>query len=104
MYVSGRGVPQGYKQAIEWFTKSAAQGYAEAQQQLGFMFANGNGVPQNYLHSYVWYNLAAAQGDVEAIKNRDFAAALLSPDQMIQAQDLSIQLQAQIDEAIAKRK
>jgi hypothetical protein len=62
------------------------------------------GVQTCALPIYVWYNLAAAQGGEEAVKNRDFAAALLSPDQMLQAQDLSIQVQAQIDEVIAKSK
>ena len=43
MYVNGRGVPQDYEKAIEWFTKSAVQGFARAQFNLGWMYAKGKG-------------------------------------------------------------
>lgn len=35
MYWKGKGVIQSNKQAIEWYTKAAAQGYAGAQVMLG---------------------------------------------------------------------
>ena len=36
------------RKAVHWFTKSAEQGFAEAQNNLGVMYENGRGVPQNY--------------------------------------------------------
>ncbi len=40
----------------------AAQGDAEAQTNLGVMYANGEGVPQNDAEAVKWSRLAAAQG------------------------------------------
>ena len=37
MYDYGQGVPQGYKEAINWYTLAAEQGNAKAQTNLGFM-------------------------------------------------------------------
>ena len=34
MYLNGHGVPQGYRQAVEWYRKAAEQGYAPAQHDL----------------------------------------------------------------------
>jgi hypothetical protein len=40
-----------YKQAVYWYQKAAAQGYAEAQSNLGIAYAFGKGVrnPKNRL-------------------------------------------------------
>ena len=62
MYENGRGVPQDYKQAVHWFTKSAEQGDAEAQSNLGVMYGKGKGVLQNYKKAYMWFNLAIHNG------------------------------------------
>lgn len=43
MYRNGEGVPQDYKQAVKWFTKSAEQGLDMAQSNLGQMYRNGEG-------------------------------------------------------------
>jgi len=44
----------------------AEQGSAEAQYNLGLMYANGDGVPQNDEEAVRWYRLAAEQGDANA--------------------------------------
>ena len=48
---------------------AAAQGYATAQHNLGFMYANGEGVQQNYAEALVWYRRAAGQGCAAAQNN-----------------------------------
>jgi len=48
------------------YRPAAAQGDADAQFGLGFMYANGNGVPQDYKEAEKWFRLAAAQGDADA--------------------------------------
>jgi TPR repeat protein len=58
----GQIVRQDYLQALQWFQKAAAQGDADAQWQLGSMYANGKGVPQNYKEAVEWYRRAADQG------------------------------------------
>ena len=45
---------------------SAAQGDADAQFNLGVMYAEGYGVTQDYVEAGAWYRLAADQGDAKA--------------------------------------
>ena len=51
-----------YTKEIEWYKKSANQGYATAQYALGFAYEHGDGVPQDYSVAYSWYKKAADQG------------------------------------------
>ena len=44
MYQNGDGVIKDYKKAVECYTKSAEQGYARGQYNLGVMYRNGYGV------------------------------------------------------------
>jgi len=48
MYHDGDGVPQDYKEAVRWYTKSAEQWHEMAQYNLGVMYYKGNGVPRDY--------------------------------------------------------
>src|SRR5918911_1031109 len=41
MYLDGTGVPQNDEKAVEWFRRSADQGYAKAQGNLGALYATG---------------------------------------------------------------
>jgi len=66
VYLKGRGVTRDYSAAIDWFTKSADQGYAAAQYQLGMMYAKGRGVTQDYSIAASWFEKAANQGYVVA--------------------------------------
>ena len=49
-----------------WFKKSAAQGHAGAQCNLGLCYCKGEGVPQSYEEAVVWFKKSAAQGDARA--------------------------------------
>lgn len=69
MYVTGRGIPQNYSEAVRWYGLAAEQGHAEAQVELGLMYDNGEGVPQNYAEAMKWYRLAAEQGHAVAQHN-----------------------------------
>ncbi|MDY3736694.1 MAG: tetratricopeptide repeat protein, partial [Sodaliphilus sp.] len=42
------------------------QGYADAQNNLGNLYAEGKGVSQSYTEAVKWYRLAAEQGDADA--------------------------------------
>ena len=46
--INGQGVPQDYAEAVTWYRKAAEQGDADAQYNLGVMYAKGQGVPQDY--------------------------------------------------------
>ena len=49
-------------QGVEWCHKAAEQGFAQAQCNLGVMYANGDGVPQDAAQAVEWYRKAAEQG------------------------------------------
>ena len=77
MYKEGKGMPQDYVRACQWYAKAAAQGHdaglnaltqlaerghADAQYRLGTMYKEGRGVPQDDGRACQWYAKAAAQG------------------------------------------
>ena len=49
--------------------KLADKGVAEAQYNLGVIYANGEGVPENDALAVKWYRKAADQGDADAQYN-----------------------------------
>lgn len=65
-YYEGRGVPQDFTHARQWFEKAAAQGHAGAQNKLGVMYYEGQGVRQDYEQARRWFEKAAAQGSAAA--------------------------------------
>ena len=62
----GQGVSKNPKEAVKWFRKSAEQGLAQAQLNLGTMYASGRGVPQNSPEAVRWWRNAAEQGEAHA--------------------------------------
>ena len=50
------------------YTKSAEQGDASAQCNLGFYYDKGQGVPKDYKKAVYWYTKAAEQGHAYAIE------------------------------------
>jgi uncharacterized protein len=86
----GRGVPQDYAAAVNWYRKAAAQGFAGAQFNLADMYYSGRGVPQDNILAYMWLDLAAAQGKENAASNRDiYVAPRMTPAQIAEAQRLA---------------
>lgn len=67
MYQYGKGKVQDYKEAVNWYRKSAMQGYARAQNILGVMYQNGQGVEQSYAEAVKWYRRAADQNYARAL-------------------------------------
>ena len=51
-----------YEKAAKWYRKAADQGFAEAQFDLGLMYAYGLGVTQSYPKAAKWWRKAAEQG------------------------------------------
>ena len=104
MYDNGQGVPQNYTQAVTWYKKAAEQGHVSAQLNLGIMYGTGRGIPQNYKIAYILFNLAASNGDADATKNRNIAAAKLSPATIEDAQRITLQLYNSKNFAVDLRK
>ena len=51
-----------HSEAIKYFKLAADQGYAPAQDQLGFAYENGYGVKQSDVEAIKYYKLSADQG------------------------------------------
>ena len=66
LYYEGKGVPQDYRQAKQWFEEAAKQGHAGAQVNLGTLYLNGDGAPESEQMALFWFSRAAAQRDALA--------------------------------------
>jgi uncharacterized protein len=88
-YANGLGVAQDYAAAARWYRKAADQGEADAQASLGFQYVHGLGVSQDYVTAHMWFSLASAKGNRDAVKDRDRIAALMTPEQIAEAQKLA---------------
>ena len=88
LYYEGKGVPQSYGQAKEWFEKAAKQGRAGAQVNLGTLYLHGDGPPQSAHMALFWFERAAAQGDALAFAKlgRMYERGQGAPQDFIQAQ------------------
>ena len=67
--------PKRQSAQVSWYRKGADQGFADAQYNLGIMYANGRGIPQDYVQAHKWLNLAADQGYATAQFNLGFMYA-----------------------------
>ena len=78
---------------IDALRARAEVGVAEAQLDLGFMYANGRGVPQDDVTAHMWFNLAESNApgvhQNQAIQYRDIMADRLNADQLAEAQRLA---------------
>lgn len=68
-YYNGDGVEQDYKEAVEWFRKTAEKGNVTGQYNMGYMYDYGKGVEQNHEQALYWYQKAANQGHKSAQNN-----------------------------------
>ena len=74
----------------------ADQGLADAQANLGVMYARSLGVPLDYAQALKWFNLAASvftpgKERDKAATNRDLATPLMTPEQIAEAKNLARQ-------------
>ncbi len=67
--LSGKVLDNDPELAAGWFYRAAEQGYADAQFNLGLMYANGEGVPQDMEQAAELFKKAAEQGHVDAQNN-----------------------------------
>jgi TPR repeat protein len=55
-----------YIEAAKWYRKSAEQGYAKAQYELGYMYYDGEGIEKDYSEALKWIRKSADQGNSDA--------------------------------------
>jgi TPR repeat protein len=69
MYMDGKGVPRSYATAMQWFSRSAANGNSLGQNNLGGMYRDGKGVTRDYPKALTFFAAAAQQGNPAAQVN-----------------------------------
>jgi TPR repeat protein len=95
MYANGRGVPQSYSVAVEWYERSAHQGDPDGQYLLGLMYDKGFGVNMDVVKAYKWLNLAAAHAPLrnreDFLRMRDAVGSKMTREQLGLAQQLAVE-------------
>ena len=72
---TGNGIKRDYAKALEWYKKSAAQGYAKAMRNIGKMYEDSPWAEPNIELAVEWYVDAARKGDAVAKKALDRIAS-----------------------------
>jgi TPR repeat protein len=62
LYYDGKHVPEDWKKAVDWFTRAAQQGSAEARNRIGALWAAGLDGAPDAAEAVRWYRKAANQG------------------------------------------
>ncbi len=83
---------------LSYWQRLADKGSANAQFNLGTLYANGEGVPQSSSESYVWLNLAAKSGNKNLAIKRDRAAEKLTTGELHLAQQRATKLFEEIQQ------
>ncbi len=65
-YMLGDGIDINYKEAFNWFKKSADQGFPKGQHNVGICYENGKGVDVDLQKAVYWYQKASDQGFANA--------------------------------------
>ena len=78
-----------YKKEFRLLKGLAEQGDADAQFNLGIMYANGEGVPKDYVQAYAWMSIAATQGNANAQKGKGTLKKEMTREQIAKGQELS---------------
>ena len=67
-YANGEGVKKDLGEAVAWFKKSADQGHAKAQLNMGYCYAHGIGVDKDPKQAMAWFKKSADQGNADAAR------------------------------------
>jgi uncharacterized protein len=93
MFANGRGLPQNYVAAADWYRAASEKGVPVAQFMLGLAYDKGQGVPQDYVLAYKWLNVATARATPREreywVRIRDAVASKLSLIERTAGQDLA---------------
>ena len=107
MNADGRGAAANLQEAVKWYRAAGEQGDAESFVNLATLFENGSGVPVDYVKAYLLFDAASRIGRGNAAQaahaRRESLAGKMATAQLIQAQDLARQCQAEPIKACSAR-
>jgi uncharacterized protein len=97
LYATGRGVEKDETEAVRLFRKAVEQGDAVAQHSLGIMYASGSfGYTKDLVLAYVLVSHVADGGNELATRDLQKIKGLLSPDQLMEGQQLAGKWQSSV--------
>ena len=93
-YGTPTGPPLAPVQLFQYHHALAQRGDTRSQSQIGYMYGTGYGTRPNLIEAHKWSNIAAARLGPSplreyAIHNRNAAAVLMTPEQVLRAQALA---------------
>jgi hypothetical protein len=73
MYDRGMGFPENHPMALQWYRRSAGEGYSQSMRNLGTMYRNGEAGRNDYVEAYRWYTLSIThlvpgEADADAVQ------------------------------------
>lgn len=68
-----------FSEALAWYGRSARQGYATAEFNIGTIYYNGNGMPSDTIEAYAWFLIARAAGEDSAAEAVSISEHEISP-------------------------
>jgi uncharacterized protein len=89
LYFEANGVDQSDKKGEFWLRKSADQGYADAQTDLGGMYSIGVVVRKNPVEADKWFILASRQGHGPGTRYMKDIEDTMTPEQIEKAKALA---------------
>ncbi len=78
-----------YAMAFKLSLPLAGQGDADAQYNLGFMYATGHGISRDYVQACLWLKLAAENNHEDAKYDLAVTEGKLTKDQIAEAERLA---------------
>jgi len=87
LYYQSGSVPRNPDAAVRHMRIAAEADVVPAQYHMGLFHAEGFGVEQSLVKAHVWMNIAAANGNDAAARKRDDYAALMTPEEIAEAQE-----------------
>ncbi len=89
LYFEANGVTHSDKKGELWLRKAAEQGYAQAQSDMGTMYATGLIVRQSAVEADKWYILSSRQGFGPGLRNMKTHERSMSQEQIREATALA---------------
>ena len=100
--IYAKGASPNYVEAALWYRLAADHGLGGAQFNLGMMYVQGHGVSQDDVQAHMWLDLAASQLPAlgtnqrnSTVDARDRIASKMTPQQIVEAQQLAFEWTAQ---------
>jgi uncharacterized protein len=88
MYEDGEGVARNYEEAMKWYLKAAERGNRDAPNNVGVMYMTGVGVRRDIVKAFMWFHIAG-KGDPAGASNKKFLTKRMSPEEIVQAENLA---------------